>query len=383
MDCAHYDAGGCRSCTLARAAVRRPGRRQAARGVATCSPAHAGPGVAAAGRAAASRASATRPRWSSPAPSRPRRSASSTPSGRGIDLRDCGLHDAGAARPRCRCWPAFVTPRPAPAVRRAEPPRRAQAPARHGLARRRADGALRAALDRAAWPGSASTCPGCSSSCPTLAVVSVNLQPEHKAVLEGEREIVLTERARPADAAVDGVDLQLRPQTFFQTNTDGRRRALPRGRRPGSTRSRRRTLWDLTAASAGSPCACARPGPDGARRRDQRRGGGRAPAAAPRRGRAAEAPFEAGDATAYAARARRRARPGGGQPAAARDRPRAGRLAGVLRRRRTSSTPAATPSTLARDLAAMPSLRPRRARLLDMFPQTGHDEVVVLLTREA
>jgi 23S rRNA (uracil747-C5)-methyltransferase len=38
-------------------------------------------------------------------------------------------------------------------------------------------------------------------------------------------------------------------------------------------------------------------------------------------------------------------------------------------------------ASLARDLAAMPSLRPRRARLLDMFPQTGHYEVVVALSR--
>src|SRR5690606_39085012 len=37
--------------------------------------------------------------------------------------------------------------------------------------------------------------------------------------------------------------------------------------------------------------------------------------------------------------------------------------------------------TLARDLAAMPSLRPTRARLLDMFPQTNHYEVLVALER--
>jgi 23S rRNA (uracil747-C5)-methyltransferase len=38
--------------------------------------------------------------------------------------------------------------------------------------------------------------------------------------------------------------------------------------------------------------------------------------------------------------------------------------------------------SLARDLAAMPSLRPVRARLLDMFPQTTHYEVVTLLQRD-
>ena len=37
--------------------------------------------------------------------------------------------------------------------------------------------------------------------------------------------------------------------------------------------------------------------------------------------------------------------------------------------------------SFARDLAAMPSLRVRRARVLDMFPHTAHYEAVVLLER--
>ena len=37
--------------------------------------------------------------------------------------------------------------------------------------------------------------------------------------------------------------------------------------------------------------------------------------------------------------------------------------------------------SLARDLAAMPSLRPREIRVFDMFPQTEHYEVMVLLER--
>ena len=38
--------------------------------------------------------------------------------------------------------------------------------------------------------------------------------------------------------------------------------------------------------------------------------------------------------------------------------------------------------SLGRDLAAMPSLRPVRGRVLDMFPQTGHFEVLVELVRD-
>ena len=37
--------------------------------------------------------------------------------------------------------------------------------------------------------------------------------------------------------------------------------------------------------------------------------------------------------------------------------------------------------SLARDLAAMPSLRPVAARVFDMFPQTPHTEVMVRLDR--
>ena len=37
--------------------------------------------------------------------------------------------------------------------------------------------------------------------------------------------------------------------------------------------------------------------------------------------------------------------------------------------------------SLARDLEAMPDLVPRRARVLDMFPNTSHYEVLVLLER--
>ncbi len=39
------------------------------------------------------------------------------------------------------------------------------------------------------------------------------------------------------------------------------------------------------------------------------------------------------------------------------------------------------PTSLAKDLAAMPSLRPVEGRLFDMFPHTTHAEVALLLER--
>ncbi|HHW82594.1 MAG TPA: methyltransferase domain-containing protein, partial [Actinomycetales bacterium] len=53
---------------------------------------------------------------------------------------------------------------------------------------------------------------------PGLRVVSVNLQPEHKAIIEGEREILLTEQATVPFRLGDVV-LHLGPRAFFQTNT--------------------------------------------------------------------------------------------------------------------------------------------------------------------
>ena len=54
---------------------------------------------------------------------------------------------------------------------------------------------------------------------PKINLVSVNLQPTHIAILEGDQEIFLTEQTRLADKFND-VPLYIRPKSFFQTNPE-------------------------------------------------------------------------------------------------------------------------------------------------------------------
>ena len=53
---------------------------------------------------------------------------------------------------------------------------------------------------------------------PALRVLSVNLQPEDKAIIEGEQEIVLSSESMLA-VKLNALTLFLRPQSFFQTDT--------------------------------------------------------------------------------------------------------------------------------------------------------------------
>ena len=212
---------------------------------------------------------------------------------------------------------------------------------------------------------------------PELAVVSVNLQPEHKAVLEGDREIVLTDQ-ESLRMRLDGIDLHLRPQSFFQTNT-AMAAELYRLARAWVAEAAPRTLWDLYCGVGGFALSLAAPGRDvvGIEISEE--------AVASAEQTRAEADlsgvrFEAGDATAYAL--------GHGAPPdlVVVNPPRRGigpELAGWLessgvRHVLYSSCNAAT---LARDLDTMPGLRPARAQLLDMFPNTAHYEVLALLER--
>lgn len=214
---------------------------------------------------------------------------------------------------------------------------------------------------------------------PQLEVVSANLHPEHRAVLEGDTEIVLT-RAGYLPFPLPGITLQLSPRSFFQTNTGVAVRLYAQAREwvdelaPAD-------LWDLYCGVGGFALHVAAPG----RRVTGYELTGEAITAARRATRrlpsevAREIRFEATDATGEATA-------GPVPELVIVNPPRRGLGAALCARLEASQARHALYSscnvdTLARDLAAMPSLRPVRGRMFDMFPHTAHQEVLVQLVR--
>lgn len=211
---------------------------------------------------------------------------------------------------------------------------------------------------------------------PAIAVLTVNLQPEHKAVLEGEDEVVLSDADTLAMRTGDVV-LHLRPGGFFQTNT-----AIAAGLYAQAAAwldlIGPRTVWDLYCGVGGFALHLAAPGREVV--------GIETSAAAVESARltASEAgiagvTFEVGDAGAFA---REAATP----DAVVVNPPRRGlgsEFALFLEQHGPATIvySSCNPVTLARDLAAMPSYDVVEARLFDMFPQTRHAEVMTLLRR--
>lgn len=212
---------------------------------------------------------------------------------------------------------------------------------------------------------------------PAARVISVNLQPEHKAVLEGPEEVVLTQEQTLAMRL--GVVLHLRPQSFFQTNTSIARRLYGIGREWVDAMSPRR-VWDLYCGVGGFALHAAA--------EDREVVGVEVSEAAVESARRSAAQaglrarFEAGDATTLAASGAL----GEAPDLVILNPPRRGigpSLAQRLEESRVESVvySSCNARTLASDLTSMPSLRPVRARVLDMFPHTSHYEVITLLRR--
>ncbi len=207
-------------------------------------------------------------------------------------------------------------------------------------------------------------------------VASLNVQPVHAAVLEGEREEVLTPDAA-LPMRLGDVELLLRPQSFFQTNTEVAT-VLYRQARAWVDELGPASVWDLYCGVGGFALHVA----DG--RRDvvgietSEEAVASATASAARAGLTGVR-FVAGDAAAFA-------REAGRAPALVVVNPPRRGIGDLAAWLEVSDARAVVYSScnavsLARDLARMPSLVPVRGRLLDMFPQTAHAETLVLLER--
>ncbi len=372
MDCAHYDAHRCRSCTLLEVgyADQVGGKEQHCRSLV------ASPGL----------------RWLPPVtgPESAFRNKAKMvvggtvdaptigildPSGDGVDLRDCGLHSPGlqAALPVLAAF--ITTARLTPydvATRQGE--------LKHLLVTEASSGELMVRfVTRSQEPVTRlrKHLQVLLDDLPQVSVVSVNLQPEHKAVLEGEREIVLT-AAQTLTMGVGDLDLHLQPQSFFQTNT-AVATSLYRQAAEWVAALAPASIWDLYCGVGGFALHCAAPDREVTGIEVSASAVESAALTAAESGRTGVT-FVAADATAYAA--------GAASPpeVVIVNPPRRGvgpELATWLEGSgvRHVVYSSCNAESLARDLALMPSLRPVEAVLLDMFPQTRHYEVLLLLSR--
>ncbi|MFJ4220155.1 23S rRNA (uracil(747)-C(5))-methyltransferase RlmC [Curtobacterium luteum] len=214
---------------------------------------------------------------------------------------------------------------------------------------------------------------------PEAVVVTANLLPEHKAVTEGDREVLLTEQAT-LPMRMGDVTMHLRPQSFFQTNTVVAAQLYEQATAwidqvaPAS-------MWDLYCGVGGFALHAARPG-RAVTGIETSREAVRSAGQSAREAGLTDVRFAADDATEHALRARPDAVP----ELVVVNPPRRGIGATLADWLEASSVEhvvysSCNPVTLAKDLARMPSFRLDRVRVLDMFPQTGHLEAVTLLSR--
>lgn len=220
--------------------------------------------------------------------------------------------------------------------------------------------------------------PALQAELPQLKVISVNIQPVHMAIMEGEQEIWLTDQRALAER-FNGVPLWIRPQSFFQTNPSVAAslyatardwvRALPV-----------KHMWDLFCGVGGFGLHCATP-------EMTLTGIEIAPEAIACAKQSAEelglhnVHFQALDSTAFAT----------GQGAVPDlvlvNPPRRG-IGKPLCDYLSAMAPqwiiysSCNAETMAKDIRELPGYRIERVQLFDMFPHTAHYEVLTLLVRE-
>lgn len=220
--------------------------------------------------------------------------------------------------------------------------------------------------------------PALQALLPQLNVITANIQPVHMAIMEGEREIFLTDQQALAEN-VNGVPLWIRPQSFFQTNP------VVASRLYATARDWVRQLpvnhmWDLFCGVGGFGLHCATPAM-------RLTGIEIAPEAIACATRSAaqlglhNLHFQALDSTQFATSA------GDIPDLVLVNPPRRGigdGLCDYLNRVAPDFIiySSCNARTMAKDIARLAGYRIERVQLFDMFPHTAHYEVLTLLIRE-
>jgi len=459
MQCTYFDAGLCRSCTLMGqpyseqlgAKVARAHELLAAFGprgfgAGTVDSGATGPGAVTAG--------ATPTQWLPPVVSAENGFRAKAKmvvggtvdaptlgildgAGRGADLRHCGIIAPGilaafptliAAITRARLTPYDVPTR--------------TGELKHLIVTEAASGDLMVRFvvrgSEAAVASIRNLVPWLQDALPRIVVITANIHPEHKAVLEGEVEHVLTAEST-LRMRVGDVDLHVLPRSFVQTNTPVAG-ALYRQARDWVEELDPASVWDLYCGVGGFALHVAGAGGVGGVGGVAGVGGVGGPGGSARVARSVVGVEASADAVASAELARdaQYSKPSGrgrirfitadatafavastpalttapapapssapastpastsAADAATRDDsapelvivnpPRRGlgtQLADWLQRSGPQHViySSCNVESLARDLAAMPAYCVERARVLDMFPQSTHCEVITLLAR--
>lgn len=219
--------------------------------------------------------------------------------------------------------------------------------------------------------------PELQAQLPQLKVISVNLQPVHMAIMEGETEIFLTEQQALAERFND-VPLWIRPQSFFQTNPAVASQLYATAR-DWVRQLPVNHMWDLFCGVGGFGLHCATP-------QMQLTGIEIAPEAIACAKQSAQElglthlHFQALDSTQFATQQ------GAAPELVLVNPPRRGigkPLCDYLSRMAPQFIlySSCNAQTMAKDIAALPGYRIERVQLFDMFPHTAHYEVLTLLIR--
>lgn len=213
---------------------------------------------------------------------------------------------------------------------------------------------------------------------PQLKVISVNLQPVHMAIIEGEQEIPLTEQ-QTLEERFNQVPLYIRPQSFFQTNPQVASRLYATARDWVQALAIN-SMWDLFCGVGGFGLHCAQP--------QTRLTGIEISAAAIACAKQSAAllglqqvNFQALDSAQFASAK------GDVPDLVLVNPPRRGmgkQLCEDLNQMASTYLlySSCNAVTLAKDLSMLPDYRLERVQLFDMFPHTAHYEVLVLLVHK-